>query len=135
MNTYVLVYLLRNNLQRPSRQEVGIATTKFLYDPWVESPHNPIIKASGTMDGANLVHASNPTFLVDADGKYRIYFKSMTDKYKPTQYREISLAISDNIEGPYKIYKDSPLISYTNRKLLSPHSQEVTSQNIPVLIP
>ena len=116
-DTYVLVYLLKDNTKRPSRQEVGIATTKSLYDPWVESPHNPIIRAEGKMDGAELIHASNPTFLLDPDGKYRIYFKTMTDKYLPDQYREISLAMSDHIEGPYENYKDNPLISYADLKI------------------
>jgi len=113
-DTYVLVYLLRDNSKPSNRQEIGIATTKSLYDPWVESPYNPIIRAIGKMGDANLIHASNPTFLVDAEGKYRIYFKSMTDKYKPKSFREISLAISDNIEGPYKNYPDNPLISYAD---------------------
>ncbi len=69
------------------------------------------------MDGANINHASNPTFLVDEDGKYRIYFKSMTDEYSGGSYREISLAISDTIEGPYKNHPDNPLISYADHDL------------------
>ncbi len=113
-DTYVLVYLLRDNANKSNRQQVGIATTKSLDEPWVESPYNPIIKAEGKMGDANVNHASNPTFVVDADGKYRIYYKSMTDKYKPKQYREISLAISDKIEGPYENYQDNPLISYAH---------------------
>jgi hypothetical protein len=52
--------------------------------------------------------------VVDKDGKYRIYYKSMTDKYLPKKYREISLAVSDNIEGPYVDYPDNPLISYAD---------------------
>ena len=116
-DTYVLVYLLRDNSKPSNRQEIGIATTKSLYDPWVESPYNPIIRAIGKMGDANLIHASNPTFLVDADGKYRIYFKSMTDKYKPKTFREISLAISDNIEGPYENFSENPLISYADLEI------------------
>jgi len=111
-DTYVLVYMLRDNTKKSNPQEIGIATTKSLDDSWIESPYNPIIKGSGRMDNANIIHASNPTFLVDADGRYRIYYKSITDKYLPKQYREISLAISDNIEGPYKNYTNNPLISY-----------------------
>ena len=113
-DSYVMVYLVKNRETPRVAQQIGIATTKSLNDPWVESPYNPIIKASGTMDGANIVHASNPTFLVDEDGKYRIYYKSITDKYKPNQYREISMAISDNIEGPYENYKENPLLSYAD---------------------
>jgi hypothetical protein len=116
-DTYVLVYLIKDKTTPRVQQQIGIATTKSLDDPWVESPHNPIIRASGKMDNANIIHASNPTFLVDAEGKYRIYYKSITDKYKPKQYREISLAISDNIEGPYENYKENPLITYADRGL------------------
>jgi hypothetical protein len=113
-DTYVLVYLLKSSSTPNLNQEIGIATSKSLYGPWEESPHNPVLRASGKMDGANILHASNPTFLKDADGKYRIYYKSMTDKYLPETHREISLAISDNIEGPYVNYSENPLISYAD---------------------
>ncbi|WP_372776070.1 glycoside hydrolase family protein [Mangrovibacterium sp.] len=116
-DTYVLVYLLRDNSNKSNPQQIGIATTKSLNAPWVESPHNPIIRAAGKMGEDNITHASNPTFLVDADGKFRIYYKSMTDKYKPKPFREISLAISENIEGPYENYKANPLISYADREI------------------
>ena len=113
-DTYVLVYLIKDKTTPRIAQQIGIATTKSLDKPWVESPHNPIIKASGKMYGANIIHASNPTFLVDEDGKYRIYYKSVTDKHKPKQYREISLAVSENIEGPYENHTENPLISYAD---------------------
>ncbi len=116
-DTYVLVYLLKNNMVPNSKQEVGIATTKTLEGPWVESPYNPIIRAEGKMNGYEINHASNPTFLVAENGKYRIYFKSMTDQYKPKAYREISLAMSDNIEGPYENYANNPLISYADSSI------------------
>lgn len=111
---YVMVYLIKDRTTPRIAQQIGIATTKSLNEPWVESPHNPILKASGTMDGATIIHASNPTFLIDEDGKYRIYYKSITDKYKPNHYREISMAVSDNLEGPYKNYQENPLISYAD---------------------
>lgn len=116
-DTYVLVFLLRDASVPGSKQEIGIATAKSVYGPWTESPLNPIIKAEGQMDGANINHASNPTFLVDEDGRYRIYFKSMTDKYSGGSYREISLATSDQIEGPYKNHPNNPLISYAEHDL------------------
>ncbi|MDO7172461.1 glycoside hydrolase family protein [Mariniflexile sp. AS56] len=113
-DSYVMVYLIKDRTTPRIAQQIGIATTKSLDQSWIESPHNPIIKASGIMDGAPIIHASNPTFLVDEDGQYRIYYKSVTDKYKPNQFREISLAISDNLEGPYENYKNNPLISYAD---------------------
>lgn len=118
-DTYVLVFLLnRHRDENGSKQEVGIATAKSLAGPWTESPHNPIIRASGRMRGANIVHASNPSFVAAPDGTYRIYYKSMTDKYQRRQaIREISLAVSDKIEGPYENYAHNPLISYMDHKL------------------
>ena len=118
-DTYVLVFLLnRHRDENGSKQEVGIATAKSLAGPWTESPHNPIIRASGHMRGANIVHASNPSFVAAPDGTYRIYYKSMTDKYQRRQaIREISLAVSDKIEGPYENYAHNPLISYMDHKL------------------
>ncbi len=113
--TYVLVYLLnKHNDENGSMQEVGIATAKSPEGPWVESPHNPIIPASGEMDGATINHASNPTFVMTPEGEYRIYFKSMTTKHK---FREISLATSDKIEGPYVRHEENPLISYADKEL------------------
>lgn len=114
---YVMVYLIKEKTTPRIEQQIGIATTKSLNKPWVESPNNPVIKASGIMEGANIIHASNPTFLVDEEGKYRIYYKSVTDKYEPQAYREISLAISDAIEGPYENYEGNPLITYADKGL------------------
>ncbi len=117
-DTYVMVFLLnRYKDENGSMQEVGIATAKSPYGPWTESPHNPIIPASGKMGGYNIVHASNPTFVAAPDGKFRIYYKTISDKNKPKMYREISLAISDNIEGPYVNHPDNPLISYADLKI------------------
>jgi hypothetical protein len=110
-DNYVLVYLLnRYKDENGSKQEVGIATAKSLLGPWIESPHNPIIKATNK----NGQHASNPTFVVAPDGEFRIYHKTMTT-VKGTVYREISLATSEKIEGPYTISKKSPVITYAER--------------------
>ena len=117
-DTYVLVYLLKNRETPGINQEIGIATAKSLDGPWIESPYNPIIKASGKQgDGVNIIHASNPTFIKDEDGRFRIYYKSITDAFGAKRHREISLALSDNIEGPYENYSENPLISYADKGL------------------
>ncbi len=117
--TYVLVYLLnRYNDENGSKQEVGIATAESPYGPWTESPLNPVIPASGKMGGYNIVHASNPTFVVTPEGRYRIYYKSMTDRYPLKKgFREISFAESDAIEGPYVNYAGNPVISYIDQRV------------------
>jgi len=108
-DTYVLVFL-HNPSAEDRSQSIGLATAKSLNGPWTESPHSPVIKPSGIPGSANATHASNPTFLVDADGKYRIYYKSMSDRQD--KRRTISLAIADQIEGPYVDHPNNPLISY-----------------------
>ena len=117
-DTYVLVYLWKKSKTETINQEIGIATAKSLNGPWIESPNNPVLKASGKQgDGANIIHASNPTFLQDKDGKFRIYYKSITDAYGTEKHREISMAVSDKIEGPYQNYDKNPLISYADKGL------------------
>ncbi len=118
-DTYVLVFLLnRYKDENGSKQEVGIATAKSPYGPWTESPLNPVIPAAGKMGDYNIVHASNPTFVVTPEGKYRIYYKSMTDRYPVrTGFREISFAESDSIEGPYVNYENNPVISYIEEQV------------------
>jgi len=116
-DTYVMVFLWKLASVSGINQSIGIATAKSLNGPWQESPYNPIIQPSYNEGDANALHASNPTFLVDKDGKFRIYYKSISDQYLPEQIREISLAISDNIEGPYENYAGNPLISYAEQGL------------------
>ncbi len=116
-DVYVLVFM-KNKHKETNRQEVGIATAKSLDGPWKESPLNPVIPASGNMAGAEIIHASNPTFVAAPDGRFRIYYKSMTGKFAPKKpFREISLAISDRIEGPYVNFVGNPIISYADREL------------------
>lgn len=115
--TYVLVFLKNNHLER-NRQEVGLATAKSLTGPWRESPLNPVIPATGMMAGAEIVHASNPTLVVTPEGRFRIYYKSMTNKYGDRKaFREISFASSDKLEGPYVNYPGNPVISYADKQV------------------
>lgn len=114
---YVLVFLWKE-VAPGSLQSIGMATAKSLYGPWTENPLNPVIPASGKMQDNNIIHASNPTLVVTPEGKFRIYYKSMTDKYPVRKgFREISFAESDKIEGPYVNYEGNPVISYMDHKL------------------
>lgn len=116
-DTYVMVYLWKLASTPGINQAIGIATTKSLDSAWTESPYNPIIAPSFEKGSPNALHASNPTFVADPDGNFRVYYKSISDKFKPKAYREISLAVSDNIEGPYVNHPDNPLISYVDKKI------------------
>lgn len=105
-DTYVLVFLWKS-VEQGSLQSIGMATAKSLDGPWTENKDNPIIRP--TAGTPNSAHASNPTFLVDREGKFRIYYKSMT---KGSEFREISVAIADKLAGPYVDSPKNPLISY-----------------------
>ena len=105
-DTYVLVFLWKS-VEKKSLQSIGMATAKSLDGPWTENPNNPIIRP--TPGSPNSAHASNPSFLVDREGKFRIYYKSMS---KGSKFREISMAIADKIDGPYVDCSENPLISY-----------------------
>ena len=104
--TYVLVFLWKS-VEEGSKQSIGMATAPSLNGPWTENENNPIIRPTAGTPNAN--HASNPSFLVDRDGKFKIYYKSMSEDSK---FREISMAIGDELEGPYVDSPDNPLISY-----------------------
>jgi len=118
-DTYVLVFLLNHHSdENGSLQEVGIATAKSLDGPWKESELNPVIPASGTLKGHNIVHASNPTFVVTPEGKYRIYYKVITNEVPfKKNFREIAFAESEKIEGPYVNFENNPVISYKKDKI------------------
>ena len=107
--TYVLVFLWKST-EEGSLQSIGMATAQSLDGPWTENPDNPIIRP--TPGTPNAAHASNPTFLVDREGKFRIYYKSMSSNERDSRFREISVAIADKIEGPYVDSPNNPLISY-----------------------
>lgn len=82
-----------------------------------ESSYNPITQPTFMPGEANGLHASYPTLGVDVDGKFRIYCKLISDKHAPKMYCEISMVISDNIEGSYVNYPNNPLISYANMNI------------------
>ena len=105
-DTYVLVFLWKS-VEQGSLQSIGMATAKSLDGPWTENPANPIIRP--TPGTPNAAHASNPSFLVDREGKFRIYYKSMSGR---PALREISMAMAGQIDGPYVDCPENPLISY-----------------------
>lgn len=108
---YVLVYLMNDPAALPTRvQAIGLSTAQSLDGPWTASPHNPIIAPSNIPGHVRATHASNPTFLVDRQGRFRIYYKARNDC--PPAHRTICLATADSLTGPYQDHESNPLISY-----------------------
>jgi len=71
-DTYVLVFLWKKAAPG-NLQSIGMATAKSLDGPWTENPNNPIVRPSLIPGSPNATHASNPTFLVDREGKFRLW--------------------------------------------------------------
>lgn len=115
--SYVMVYAFKERSLPRMNQQVGIATSASLDGPWVESPYNPVLAPSYIPGSFDCLHASNPSFHKDLEGKYRIYYKTVSDQPDDPYLRTISLAISEKIEGPYKAHPANPLISYVEAGL------------------
>ena len=110
--TYVMVYAYKERSLPRMNQKVGLATSSSLDGPWKPSPHNPVLAPSGKPGSFDCMHASNPSFHQDKEGKFRIYYKTASDQPDDPYLRTISLALSDRIEGPYIPHPDNPLITY-----------------------
>lgn len=109
---YVMVYAYKERSLPRMNQKVGLATSNSLDGPWKMSPHNPVLAPSGVPGSFDCMHASNPSFHEDKEGKFRIYYKTASDQPDDPFLRTISLAISDQIEGPYTPHANNPLITY-----------------------
>lgn len=109
---YVMVFSFKEKETPSINQKIGIATSSSLYGPWKTSDLNPVIGPSFIPGSPNCLHASNPTFVKDKQGRYRIYYKSISDQPDDPYLRTISLAIADRIEGPYINHSSNPLITY-----------------------
>ena len=83
-------------------QEITISKKNVLID------RNNFVDVDKNINGASLIKV--PDWLENPLGKYYLYFASHTGKY-------IRLAYSENLRGPYKIYKDGTLkLNQTNCK-------------------
>lgn len=114
---YVMVYSYKERSVPRMNQKIGLATSESLEGPWQESPYNPVLAPSFKPGSFDCLHASNPSFHQDLDGKFRIYYKTASDLPNDPHLRTISLAISDKIEGPYEPHQENPIISYVEHGL------------------
>lgn len=115
--SYVMVYAYKERSLHRMNQKIGLATSNSLDGPWKPSPYNPVLAPSGVPGSFDCMHASNPSFHKDMEGKFRIYYKTASDQPDDPHLRTISLAISDQIEGPYTPHENNPLITYVKHGL------------------
>lgn len=114
--TYYLFYM-GNNDGTVFTKRIGLAKSKSLYGPW-ERMDKPILEAGeeGDWDDCN---TTNPAFIVDLDGKARLYYKSWNkyeyenEKGDIRANRKYGFAISDNTEGEYKRFDKNPVVDFS----------------------
>ena len=115
---YCLFYIGNSN-KKTDTKRIAMATADSPDGPWAR-PDKPLLEAGVT--GAWDDHCtSNPAFIKDPEGKYRLYYKSW-NSYEYEHYtnpairgnRKYGLAIADRLEGPYVKYAGNPIIDYAS---------------------
>ncbi|MFC2117163.1 glycoside hydrolase family protein [Bacteroidota bacterium] len=112
-DTYVLLYIANTDYKQPphpKNQSTGMMTSKSPHGPWKKVGKNGLILSPELFPDSWVTKSQNgmvnPTMMKVGD-KYHIYFKVRINNNS-----EFGVAISDSIEGPYKVY-DKPI---TNNK-------------------
>lgn len=94
-------------------KRIGLATASSPDGPWTRSPA-PLLQP-GQQGAWDDCCTSNPAFIM-VNGSCRLYYKSWnTAEYAAGRgpvkgNRKYGLALTDNIYGPYRRYKDNPVI-------------------------
>lgn len=114
---YYLFYMGNAN-GKTNTKRIGLAVSDSLFGPWTR-PDQPLLLPgpAGSWDD----HCTtNPAFVVQADGKYGLYYKSWnTAAYEAATggikgNRKYGLAIADAPEGPYRKYEGNPVIDFSH---------------------
>ena len=106
---YVLLYIANSDFKQPmhpKNQSTGMLTSKSPYGPWEKAGKNGLILSPELFPDSWVAKSQNgmvnPT-MMKVGNKYHIYFKVRINNHS-----EFGVAISDSIEGPYKVY-DKPI--------------------------
>lgn len=116
---YVLVYIANDGSPKPGPiQRIGMLVSESLDGPWQEIPNKKEPLLSAPSDSSKWCYKSgcgvtNPTLLKHPDGRYFLYFKSMSGP-RPAGKLKMGLAIADKLEGPYIIQSEPA----TNNELI-----------------
>lgn len=110
-NKYVLVFIANDGAPAHGpNQRIGMMIADDINGPWKFIPDENTPLLSPPDNGAGWCYQSgcgvnNPSLLKHPDGRYLLYFKSMTGP-RPAGKIKMGVAVSDKLEGPYTIYKD-----------------------------
>lgn len=114
---YCLFYMGNSN-GKTNTKRIGLATSKSLNGPWTRS-EKPLLDVAekGSWDD----HCTtNPSFIKDNEGKYRLYYKSWNDSDYVNGTgsikgnRKYGLVVSDSLLGPYKRIPENPIVDFSN---------------------
>jgi hypothetical protein len=105
---YVLVYIANDGSPNHGpNQRIGMLVSESINGPWKEIPNDKEPLLAPPTDSTSWCYNSgcgvnNPALLKRPDGRYFLYFKSMTGP-RPEGKVKMGLAIADKLEGPYII--------------------------------
>lgn len=111
-NQYVLVFIANDgNLKHGPNQRIGMMIADNINGPWKSVPdeNTPILSPSKEETGwcyQSGCGVNNPSLLAHPDGGFMLYFKAMTGP-RPEGKVKMGVAVSDKLEGPYSIKKES----------------------------
>lgn len=118
---YVMLYIgndtihqenWRDRAKAANTQRVGMAIADSPYGPWKRFD-KPIIDVSSDTLAWDGYCTVNPSFMKHPNGEYWIYYRSW-DRRNDDR-RKTGVAMSRNLEGPYKKYANNPIIDFPER--------------------
>lgn len=119
-DTYVLLYIANDGTpMHGPNQRIGMMISESINGPWREIPNDKEPLLSPPANSTEWCYNSgcgvnNPTLLKHTDGRYFLYFKSMSGP-RPEGKIKMGLAIADKLEGPY-IIQSKPIT--TNDRII-----------------
>lgn len=119
---YYMFYLGNNldiaekeNISHAATQRVGLAVADDLNGEWKRiSDKEPILDISSNKKDWDSYLTTNPALLQHPNGEFWLYYKAW-DRNNDN-FRKMGLAISKNIEGPYKKIDQNPVVSFSKIK-------------------
>lgn len=119
---YALFYIGNNldwakeqDIHHSGTQRVGLAIATDLNGPWeIISDKEPILETSSNKKDWDSYLTTNPALLQHPNGGFWLYYKAW-DRNNDNM-RKMGIAVSKNIEGPYKKVKENPVVSFADMK-------------------
>lgn len=117
---YVMFYIGNNldiakekNIHHAGTQRIGLAIADDLNGEWKRiSDKEPILEVSTNSKDWDSYLTTNPALLQHSNGEFWLYYKSW-DRNNDN-LRKMGIAVSKNVEGPYKKLEQNPVVSFSD---------------------